>query len=63
MNQYTTELDDGSLLIEWIGTDKRFGIYIQKNPLDSTWYYVSSDHMDEGSGYLPEQLLERLRKE
>jgi len=46
-------VDDGSVLIEWIFSDFRIGFSIEPNPEDSGWYLVSNKNLGEisASGY------------
>jgi len=47
-------VDDGSVLIEWIFSNFRIGFNIEPNPEDSGWYLVSSKNLGEvsASGYI-----------
>lgn len=47
---------DGSTLIEWISKDFRFGISIEPNPQESSWWFVTKDYGDCG------KLTEEMRK-
>jgi hypothetical protein len=40
-------LDDGSILVEWIRQGERFGISLEKNPIESGWYHVSTNGVNE----------------
>jgi hypothetical protein len=46
-------VDDGSVLIEWIFKDFRMGFTVEPNPEDSGWYLVSNRNLGEigASGY------------
>ena len=46
-------VEDGSILIEWIFGDFRIGFNIEPNPNDSGWYLVSNKNLGEisASGY------------
>lgn len=46
-------VEDGSILIEWIFRDFRIGFNIEPNPNDSGWYLVSNKNLGEisASGY------------
>ena len=49
---------DGSILIEWITKNCRFGISLEKEPSESSWYFVSKCHKSLGDyGYLPKELI------
>jgi hypothetical protein len=47
-------VDDGSVLIEWIFADFRIGFNIEPNPQDSNWYLVSNKKFGEigASGFM-----------
>jgi hypothetical protein len=48
---------DGSNLIEWITKDCRFGISLELEPSESSWYFVSKCHKSMGDcGELPKEL-------
>lgn len=53
-------VDDGSVLIEWIFTDFRIGFNIEPNPEDSSWYLVSNKKLGEigASGYISSAEME-----
>jgi hypothetical protein len=57
------KLNDGSILFEWCAKDCRFGISIEPNLKESTWYYVSRcpKQMLEGD-YLPKEFVELLKE-
>ena len=46
-------VDDGSVLLEWIFNDFRMGFSIEPNPQDSSWYLVTNRNLGEisASGY------------
>lgn len=46
-------VDDGSILIEWIFSDFRIGFNVEPNPEDSGWYLISNKNLGEisASGY------------
>jgi len=48
------QVDDGSILIEWIFDDFRIGFSIEPNLKDSSWYLVSNANLGEisASGYI-----------
>lgn len=49
---------DGSTLIEWITKNCRFGISLEVEPSESSWYFVSKCHKNLGDyGYLPKELI------
>jgi len=56
MKPHIAHCDDGSILFEWIAKDRRFGICIDANIKDSSWFYVNKDGVNE-CGDLPEELL------
>jgi len=47
-------VDDGSVLIEWIFDDFRIGFSIESEPKESSWYLVSNTNSGEmaASGYI-----------
>jgi hypothetical protein len=44
---HITECEDGSIVIEWIKKDKRFGIAIEHKPEQSSWFYASKGNKPE----------------
>ena len=57
--------EDGSTLFEWIAKDMRFGISIEKDLKESSWYFVAKKcwgrpMMSEGD-YLPEELIKVIK--
>lgn len=44
-------VDDGSILIEWIFSDFRIGFSIEPNSEDSGWYLVSNERLGEISAF------------
>jgi hypothetical protein len=56
-----TNVDDRSVLIEWVFADFRVGFSIEPNPDNSSWYLVSDKRLDEVSafGYLSNANLEK----
>ena len=48
---------DGSLLVEWIFSDKRLGFNVEPNQDESGWYFVSSE---TAGGYCESGLLSTL---
>lgn len=61
MKAYVIHCDDGSILYEWVGNHRRFGIAIELKPEDSGWYFIDKDGTIEG-GELPKELLDLLKK-
>lgn len=59
MEPFVTYCADDSLLIEWIDSDCRFGISIEPNLKESSWYFVTKDYCDCGT--LPPAMIERLK--
>ena len=55
-------VDDGSVLIEWIFSDFRIGFNVEPDPDDSGWYLVSNKNLGEisASGYTSGAGLESL---
>jgi hypothetical protein len=53
-------VDDGSVLIEWIFADFRIGFNIEPNPENSSWYLVSNKKLGEiaASGFMPSAEIE-----
>ncbi len=53
-------VDDGSVLLEWIFTDFRIGFNIEPNPEESSWYLVSNKKLGEvgASGFMPRTEIE-----
>lgn len=56
MKPHIVKGEDGSILIEWISKEYRFGITLEKNKKESSWFFVAKDGTMEGSE-LPEELL------
>ncbi len=55
--------EDGSILIEWIHKNCRFGITLESNREESGWYFVSNDLIGiTESGELPEQFLDLFKE-
>lgn len=48
------ELEDGSLLIEWVMPNRRAAITLEQNPTDSGWYLLSNEpgNQTETWGYM-----------
>ena len=55
-------VDDGSILIEWIFDDFRVGFSIGPDMQESSWYLVSSKNLGEisASGYIPKTDIKDL---
>lgn len=58
--------EDGSTLIEFIDKDWRFGIVIDKNRKESSWYFVDKDRLnpedfENNCGHLSEDFLKLLK--
>ena len=58
MKPHVVRPDDGSTLIEWVGSNKRFGLSLEKGASPS-WYFVDKDGSTEGDD-LPLPVLEAL---
>jgi len=58
---YVTKYSDGSVSLEWISQLVRFGISLEQNPSESSWYYVSKDILSD-SGLITESELDCLRE-
>lgn len=59
MKPIVIQVEDGSLLIEWISKNARFGISLEPNMKDSSWFYVHKN--EEGAcGELPQSFIEKL---
>lgn len=61
MKPYVFCGEDEGITVEWISDYRRFGISIDKNIKDSSWWYVDRDHNME-CGDLPEELLVLFRR-
>ena len=61
MKPHIIKCKDESILIEWIDKNQRFGISLEKDRKESSWYFVSKDGTTEG-GELPEELLNLFRE-
>lgn len=57
-----SELEDGSVLLEWTFKDRRLGFTFEPDPNDSGWYYVFSRGQSERyeSGTMDQLEIERL---
>lgn len=55
-------VEDGSVLIEWIFTDFRIGFTVEIDPEESGWYMVSNKKLGEisASGYISNINVEKL---
>jgi hypothetical protein len=55
-------VDDGSILLEWIFTEFRVGFSIEPEPFHSSWFLVSTDSLGQISayGYIPETDAKKL---
>jgi len=62
MKPHYTELEDGSILIEWIAPDVRFCINIEVDPSESGWCFVTRDGTQNDCGYLPPEFMRLLTK-
>lgn len=66
MEAHVSHVDDGSTLIEWIADDCRFGVSIEPDLKESSWYYVTKHgpdgHIDSVNGDLPAELLAIIEK-
>jgi hypothetical protein len=51
---YATQIEDGSLLIDWIFPNFRIGFSFEEDPSNNGWYIVTDKKLEEytGSGYL-----------
>jgi len=51
---YAFNIDDGSILLEWIFKDYRLGFTVEPNPQDSGWYLVTTEKLSNisASGYI-----------
>ena len=60
MKPYLFE-DNGTLMIEWIGSTRRFGIWIEKDG-DAGWYYASRDDDESGDadGVIERDMLDKI---
>lgn len=57
---HTFDLEDGSLLIEWIFDDFRIGFGVEPTPSESSWYLVSNARLENinQAGDIPQNELE-----
>ena len=70
MKPYVLKSEDGSITVEWIHKDCRFAINIEKDPKESSWYFVAKEPKSwkersfimEGD-LLPPDVLELFKKE
>lgn len=66
MKPWIHKCEDGSTLIEWIAKDMRFGISIEKDLKESSWYFVARKKlfrpMLSEYGYLPEELIQVIKE-
>ncbi len=53
MIPHINRLDDGSILIEWIDTNVRFGISIERDIKESGWFFVCPILNIMECGYFP----------
>lgn len=60
MKAYYTKLDDGSVILEVISPDVRFGLSVELNPKESGWWYVEKDMSKNASGLLPSEFQRLL---
>jgi hypothetical protein len=53
---------DGSMLIEWISKDCRFGLCLEKNKEENSWYYISrcKNELQE-DGLLPFEIIDFIK--
>lgn len=56
MKPHIVKGEDGSILIEWISKEYRFGIALEKNKKESSWYFAAKDGTVEGSEFSEELL-------
>ena len=61
MKPYVRQVEDGSILFEWISKNHRFCISIEPNIVESSWFFVSKDGTME-SGYLPSELIQYFKR-
>lgn len=54
------EHDDGSLSIEWISKDVRWGLTFEKDLSESGWYYITRDNVQGDT--LPAGLVRALKR-
>ena len=59
MSLHWQETDDDSLLLEFVSNDLRFGIVIENDLTESSWYYVNKAQETAGC-VLPDDLISAL---
>ena len=61
---FVTELDDGTILIEFIKDDRRFGINLENDFSESGWYYASKEMAggDMNCGEFSEEMIASWKK-
>jgi hypothetical protein len=59
MKLHVATLDDGSLLLEFIGHNERVGVSLESNINDSSWYSINENGDD--CGYFSADALYQLR--
>ena len=62
MNLSVCECEDGSTLFEWIAKDCRFGISLEKELSESSWYFLTKDFKYSECGILSEKALRCLKE-
>lgn len=58
MNPFVSRDDDGTLNVEWIAKDLRFGISYDSDERKWFWWYASPTHYDHG--FLPDELIQAI---
>lgn len=59
MKPYLSRTDSGSVIIEWVSDEARFGINVEKDLKESGWFYVSKSGVAD-CGELPDELRDAL---
>lgn len=62
MKPYIQKQLDGSILFEWIHQNCRFGISLEKDIKDSSWYFVSKKPFFSEGSYLPKEFIDQLKE-
>lgn len=53
--------DEDSFMIEWVSSSARFGISLESNPSECSWFYVHKDG-ESACGQLPQTFFDALQE-
>jgi hypothetical protein len=56
------ENEDGSIVIEWIKKEKRFGICIENDLRQSSWYFASKENPELEMACNQDEIVEYMKK-